>query len=158
MSFDSFSFAVFFLIVLLLHRLPISWRLRKLNLLIASYLFYMAWNPPFVVLLWISTLVDWFIGKWLGSTQSTKLRKLLLLGSLVVNLGMLSYFKYANFILDKLHCNGGERWGRLRTAATGHRSARRHFVLHVPNDFPTHLTFTAAKRSFVSRFWITRCL
>ena len=86
--------------MLLLHRLPISWRLRKLNLLVASYLFYMAWNPPFVVLLWISTLVDWFIGKWLGRTESPRYRKILLAISLVVNLGMLSYFKYANFILD----------------------------------------------------------
>ena len=86
--------------MLLLHRLPISWRLRKLNLLVASYLFYMAWSPPFVVLLWISTLVDWFIGRWLSKTESQPIRNLLLAASLIVNLGMLSYFKYANFILD----------------------------------------------------------
>ncbi|MDE2306085.1 MAG: MBOAT family protein, partial [Gammaproteobacteria bacterium] len=50
----------FFTLVLALHSMPFSWRTRKINLLIASYLFYMAWNPPFVILLWISTVVDWF--------------------------------------------------------------------------------------------------
>jgi alginate O-acetyltransferase complex protein AlgI len=49
---------VFFACVLVLHSLPLPWTTKKLNLLIASYLFYAAWNPPFVILLWISTVVD----------------------------------------------------------------------------------------------------
>jgi alginate O-acetyltransferase complex protein AlgI len=58
MVFNSLTFAVFFACVLLLHNLPFSWTVKKVNLLIASYLFYAAWNPPFVILLWVSTVVD----------------------------------------------------------------------------------------------------
>ena len=50
MQFNSLSFAVFLAGALLLYYLPSSWRVRKFNLLCASYLFYMAWNPPFVAI------------------------------------------------------------------------------------------------------------
>ena len=63
MVFNSLTFAVFFACVLALHRLPFSWTVKKINLLIASYLFYAAWNPPFVILLWVSTVVDWWAAK-----------------------------------------------------------------------------------------------
>jgi hypothetical protein len=59
MVFNSLTFMVFFVIVLGLFSLPLAWRTRKFILLVASYLFYAAWNPPFVLLLWISTVVDW---------------------------------------------------------------------------------------------------
>ena len=61
MVFNSFTFMAFLAAVLLLHHLPLRWSIKKFNLVWTSYLFYAAWNPPFVVLLWISTLVDWVI-------------------------------------------------------------------------------------------------
>ena len=51
MVFNSLTFIVFFAIVLFLHNLPFPWSVKKLNLLVASYLFYAAWNPPFILLL-----------------------------------------------------------------------------------------------------------
>lgn len=60
MLFNSLTLAVFFAGVLLLHRLPLGWTTKKFNLLLASYPFYAAWNPPFVLLLWLSTVTDWF--------------------------------------------------------------------------------------------------
>jgi alginate O-acetyltransferase complex protein AlgI len=66
MIFNSLIFAVFFAIVLFLHAMPFSWRTKKINLLIASYIFYAAWNPPFVILLWLSTVVDWFAARGLA--------------------------------------------------------------------------------------------
>ena len=51
MVFNSLAFCAFFAFVLLLHALPLPWATRKFNLLIASYIFYAAWNPPFVILL-----------------------------------------------------------------------------------------------------------
>ncbi len=54
MLFNSLTFLVFLGIVLLAYSLPLPWRTRKFTLLIASYLFYEAWNPPFVLLPWIS--------------------------------------------------------------------------------------------------------
>ncbi len=100
MLFNSLTFVVFFAIVLALHYAPFPWRARKFNLLIASYLFYAAWNPPFVVLLWISTLVDWFVAKKMFVEQVKVRRRLLLTVSVLVNLGILGFFKYGNFLLD----------------------------------------------------------
>lgn len=100
MLFNSLTFIGFFALVLGLHSLPFSWRMKKCNLLIASYLFYAAWNPPFVVLIWISTLVDWYVAKWVWRAVGHRRRKTLLLISLLCNLGLLGFFKYGTFFLD----------------------------------------------------------
>lgn len=99
MVFNSLTFILFFIIVLILHNLPFPWRVKKFNLLIASYIFYAAWSPPFVFLLWVATVIDWFVAQWMAKTEDNKKRKRILLISLVANLGMLGYFKYGNFLL-----------------------------------------------------------
>jgi len=98
--FNSLTFVVFFIIILGLHNLPFSWRAKKTNLLIGSYLFYAAWNPPFVVLLWISTMVDWFVAKKIYTEERQARRRALLTLSILVNLGFLAFFKYGNFMLE----------------------------------------------------------
>jgi alginate O-acetyltransferase complex protein AlgI len=100
--FNSFSFVLFFATVLLLYHGPLrqSWRAQKAMLLVASYVFYAAWNPPFVALLWLSTLVDWWVGSLMHRTDGSAARRGLLAVSLAVNLGMLSYFKYGAFLLE----------------------------------------------------------
>ncbi len=100
MVFNSYTFIVFFAIILLLHNLPISWKAKKVNLLIASYIFYAAWNPPFILLLWLSTVVDFFVGRALYTQPNKHKRRLLLVLSLIGNLGMLCFFKYGGFILE----------------------------------------------------------
>jgi alginate O-acetyltransferase complex protein AlgI len=100
MLFNSYTFLVFFAIVLILHNLPFSWRTKKINLLLASYVFYAAWNPPFILLLWLSTLVDFFVGRALYTQENKHKKKLLLVISLIGNLGMLCFFKYGGFLLE----------------------------------------------------------
>ncbi len=100
MVFNSLTFVVFFACVLVLHNLPLGWTTKKINLLVASYLFYAAWNPPFVVLLWISTVVDWWAAKKLVNAESPHSRRAWMLLSVVVNLGMLGYFKYGGFLME----------------------------------------------------------
>ncbi len=100
MTFNSITFVAFFAIVLLLHSLPLAWRTKKVNLLVASYLFYAAWNPPFVLLLWLSTFIDWKAAHWIAAEDREGRRRLYLALSLVANLGMLSFFKYGPFILE----------------------------------------------------------
>ena len=97
MAFNSLIFLIFFAVVLGLHNLPLGWRAKKTNLLAASYIFYAAWNPPFILLLWISTLTDWFASRKIAATTGHTKRLYLIL-SILVNLGMLGYFKYAAFI------------------------------------------------------------
>jgi alginate O-acetyltransferase complex protein AlgI len=100
MLFNSLTFIVFFAVVLGLHYTVSSWRVQKSILLIASYIFYAAWNPPFVILLWLSTLVDWYVAKALADEEVQVRRRLLLAVSLAVNLGLLGFFKYGEFLLE----------------------------------------------------------
>ncbi|HSN29544.1 MAG TPA: MBOAT family O-acyltransferase [Kofleriaceae bacterium] len=100
MLFNSLTFVAFFAIVLVLWYAIEPWRPRKAMLLVASYVFYAAWNPPFILILWLSTLVDWFVARWLYRAQRPSRRRLILLVSLIVNLGLLGYFKYGGFLVE----------------------------------------------------------
>lgn len=103
MLFNSITFLLFFIWVLAVHYSPLSWNLKKGHLLLASYVFYAAWNPPFVMLLWLSTLVDWQVAKKMAAEQLKSRRKAWLMVSLGINLGMLVVFKYAGFLLDNFN-------------------------------------------------------
>jgi len=100
MVFNSFTFFIFFAIVMALHYSPLSWQIKKTNLLIASYMFYAAWHPPFVILLLICTLADWFAGKGIAAARTKMARRLFLAMALSINLGMLGFFKYAYFLME----------------------------------------------------------
>lgn len=100
MIFNSLTFLFFFAAVHCVYALPLSWEKRKVHLWLSSYIFYAAWNPPFVVLLWISTLVDWFAGQKIAKAATAQRKKIFLALSLAVNLGMLGYFKYGGFLLE----------------------------------------------------------
>ena len=97
MAFNSLIFLFFFAGVLAVHALPLRWQARKTNLLLLSYVFYAAWNPPFLALLWISTLTDWFAAKRIVISAGSR-KKLYLVLSILVNLGLLGYFKYGAFL------------------------------------------------------------
>ena len=112
MLFNSYTFVIFFAAVMAVTRLRLPWAVRKLILLLASYSFYAAWNPVFVVLLWISTVTDWLIAGRIDRSERPGRRKGLLVASLLVNLGLLGYFKYAGFVLDSLVSAAGlAGWG-----------------------------------------------
>jgi alginate O-acetyltransferase complex protein AlgI len=101
MLFNSIGFVFFFIVVLVLYYTPVfSWNFKKIMLLLASYVFYGLWNPPLILLLWISTMVDWVAGNKLYKEERPKVRKLWLLLSMFVNLGFLAFFKYNNFLLQ----------------------------------------------------------
>ena len=100
MLFNSFQYWIFFLIVaVLFYSMP--FRIGKVLLLLASYVFYMWWDPRFIVLILTSTIVDYFLGIWLEVTSGRR-KKLLLAISLVVNLGILGFFKYYDFFAGSL--------------------------------------------------------
>ncbi|MEO7319683.1 MAG: MBOAT family protein, partial [Chthoniobacteraceae bacterium] len=93
MIFTSFEFIAFFLVLLLLRSAMTNFTAEKWLLLIASWLFYMSWNPPFVLLLIFTSGLDFFVGRWLEKTDGVGKRRLLLIASLAANLGILAYFK-----------------------------------------------------------------
>jgi alginate O-acetyltransferase complex protein AlgI len=100
MVFNSLTFLVFLAVVLAIDRALTSWRARKLHLLVASYAFYAAWNPPLVILIWVSTLVDWFAARGMARASTAAGRRAWLLASLISNFGLLGFFKYAGFLLE----------------------------------------------------------
>ncbi|MDR5590979.1 MBOAT family O-acyltransferase [Christiangramia sp. SM2212] len=101
MLFNSLGFIVFLVIVLALYYSKIlGWNGKKIMLLLASYIFYGLWNPPLVILLWISTMVDWTAGNKLAVLEDERKRKFWLILSMLVNLGFLAFFKYGNFLLE----------------------------------------------------------
>ncbi len=100
MLFNSIGFIVFFAIVLVFYYSPIAWKQKKRTLLFSSYVFYGLWNPPLIILLWISTIVDWKAGNMLHKLSAPTKRKFWLLLSMVVNLGFLGFFKYGGFLLE----------------------------------------------------------
>lgn len=106
MVFSSLTFLGFFLIVFLLYWL-ISDRgsilQRNAFIVVASYVFYGWWDWRFLGLIFVSSLVDFVIGRSLGKEERGSRRKWLVLLSLLTNLGILGYFKYANFFIDSLN-------------------------------------------------------
>jgi alginate O-acetyltransferase complex protein AlgI len=97
--FNSLTFLVFFAVVMAFHYSPLPWKAKKVFLLFASYVFYGAWNPPFVILLWLSTILDWYVAKYMDRTEVLSRRRVLLMLSILGNLGMLGYYKYGKFLL-----------------------------------------------------------
>jgi D-alanyl-lipoteichoic acid acyltransferase DltB (MBOAT superfamily) len=100
MTFDSLSFFCFLALALVAYWLIASWRVRKVVLLGSSYVFYGAWNPFFALLLIATTWFDYFLAHWLDAQQNQAARKRLLIASVVVNMGVLAFFKYAQFLRD----------------------------------------------------------
>ena len=100
MLFNSLGFIVFLVVILCLYYSPIRWTQKKQILLLGSYLFYALWNPPLILLLWLSTIVDWTAGNKLYRETDNRKRKMWLILSLVVNLGFLAFFKYGGFLLE----------------------------------------------------------
>lgn len=102
MPFDSLTFVVFFAIVLAGANAIGSWAGRKRFLLAASWLFYAAWNPPFVLLLMGSSTLDWWVARRMATIDRASDRLPWLRLSLAVNLGILAVFKYQYFVLGNV--------------------------------------------------------
>jgi alginate O-acetyltransferase complex protein AlgI len=97
MWFNSFSFLWFFPAVLAVYYAVPSWRWRKVFLLAASYFFYACWNAPFVLLLILSSTIDFSVGRALTHAVNPRVRKALVAVSCSTNFGILAVFKYTGF-------------------------------------------------------------
>ncbi|MEM6768031.1 MAG: MBOAT family O-acyltransferase [Bacteroidota bacterium] len=104
MIFNSSGFLLFLPLTFLVYWV-IGSRQRNLQnilILLASYVFYGWWDWRFLSLIGISTLADFFISLNLSTSDSARKRKGLLWLSLLLNLGLLGFFKYYNFFVDSL--------------------------------------------------------
>ena len=113
MLFNSLTFVVFFVLVTSTYWMLRSWEARKNLLLVASYVFYGAWNPPFALLLFATTTLDYWLGAQIAQAPAQS-RKVWLVASVAVNLSMLGFFKYGNFLLENF------QWLLARIGVTYH--------------------------------------
>ncbi|MBT8279918.1 MAG: MBOAT family protein [Bacteroidia bacterium] len=102
MLFNSLDFALFLPVIFILYWFVTNKHLRLQNSLIvlSSYVFYGWWDYRFLALILFSTIVDFLIGRLLNRSENQKHRKQLLLISILVNIGLLGFFKYYNFFVD----------------------------------------------------------
>ncbi|WP_310395248.1 MBOAT family O-acyltransferase [Hymenobacter sp.] len=135
MVFNSYGFVLFFVVLLVLHNLPLPWRVKKINLLLASYLFYAVWNPPFVLLLWLATAVDFYVARLIAREERPGPRKLLLTVSLAMNLGLIAFFKYGGFLLENFTA-------LLASVGIAFQAAKPDLILPVGISFYTFVTLS----------------
>jgi alginate O-acetyltransferase complex protein AlgI len=102
-SFVEPLFYIFFFVVFIVYWITPNLRFRKVWLLLSSYVFYSAWDWRFLSLILLSTVVDFVAGLALAKDQVRGGRKLWLIVSLCVNLGVLGIFKYYNFFLETVN-------------------------------------------------------
>ena len=109
MVFSSPIFLLLFLpVVLTVYALLPGMRARNFWLLLMSLVFY-AWGEVlFVFLLLASTLINYFLGLWVDRSEDIGRRKLAIGVAVVVNIGLLAFFKYADFVVMTL--NSVLRW------------------------------------------------
>ena len=102
MLFNTFDFALFLPVVLVLYWFVVGKKLKAQNLLLllASYFFYACWDWRFLFLLMFSTFLDYFTGIQMEQARSQGLKKFWFWLSISINLGFLGVFKYYNFFVD----------------------------------------------------------
>lgn len=115
MVFSSITFLLYFLPIFLLVYNLIDKRFKNYFILLASIVFY-AWGASdFIIILVLSTIIDFYIVKALYESPKKKRKQLLLFCSIFMNVGLLAYFKYANFFID----NVNQFLGALNVSAIG---------------------------------------
>lgn len=99
------AFLVFFALVATVYWLtPRRYvSLRTWILVVASFHFYAAWSAELAFLVTSTAIIDYLLARGMAATENRRLRLSLMITSIVMNLGILCYFKYANFFLDSLN-------------------------------------------------------
>ena len=105
MLFNSYVFWVFFIAVVAVYW-RLGHRLQNRFLLVASYVFYAAWNWRFLSLIWISTIVDYVAARGIAGSDSPRRRKALLALSACTNLTLLGVKREAAVALRLRHAPG----------------------------------------------------
>ncbi len=107
MQFNSLSY-VLLLVTTLVAFFALGPRARTWLLIAASLVFYAAWSIPFTGLIVLSAMIDYTASLGIHAARTPGRRKAYLLLSLLSNLGLLGYFKYANFFLENIHAVFGD--------------------------------------------------
>ena len=131
MQFCSQKFFLFFLVIFALYW-ALPWRRVRVGLLLAaSFYFYASWNKSLALLICVTTLLDYLLALGIEHSKANWRRRLLLGVSLIVNLGILCYFKYTNFFLVSLDEALIAAGMPTLVPDPGNSAAGRHLLLHL---------------------------
>lgn len=100
MLFNSLQFLLFFIVVTLGY-FSLKWQGRWVLLLVASCYFYMVLKPEYILILFLTIVIDYVAGIWIERSTGSARRWLLII-SLISNLGILAFFKYLGFVTENL--------------------------------------------------------
>lgn len=103
MVFSSITFLLYFLPIFLLVYHFIRKEYKNYVILLASVFFYSWGAPKFVFILLASTFLDFYLVRWMSQATQLGTKKRLLFFSIFLNLGLLAYFKYANFFIENVN-------------------------------------------------------
>lgn len=103
MVFSSITFLVYFLPIFLLAYHLVPNKYKNACILIFSIIFYAWGGPKFIFVILATTFIDFFIVRKMHESKTEKDKKRLLIISLIINLGLLFYFKYCNFFIDNIN-------------------------------------------------------
>ena len=103
MVFSSIVFILYFLPVLLITYYLVGKSFKNAVLLVFSIFFYSWGAPKFIFVILATTLLDFYLVRWMYSIRNDLKRKLALTLSVCVNLGLLFYFKYSNFFIENVN-------------------------------------------------------
>lgn len=99
MLFNSFSFLIFFPIVVIAYYV-IPKKLRHVWLLVCSCYFYMSWNPRYLLLILFSTVITYGCGLLIERAETVRKKKCYVGITILANLGVLLIFKYLGFVFE----------------------------------------------------------
>ena len=108
MLFNSIEFIIFFVVVLTIISIIKYRKFQHLFIVFSSYFFFYFSSNYLLSLLIFSTLLDYYIAKWIWHTKDQKKKKILLISSLAGNLGLLGFFKYADFAITQFNILGNQ--------------------------------------------------
>jgi ABC-type proline/glycine betaine transport system permease subunit len=136
--FNTQAFLLFFAAIFCVYWLvPRRWEMTRIWLLIlASFHFYASWSKDLAFLVTTTTFADYIFGRLMGISQRQKVRFLVMMSSITMNLGVLCYFKYRLLPQRTARLAGKPRIPpRLRQARhCQHHHPVRHQLLHLRGD------------------------
>lgn len=104
MVFSSLLFLFLFLPAVLAIYYVSPWRIKNLILFLSSLVFYAWGEPVYIVIMLLSTITDYGFGLLLSRPKLNSIqRKWIVVSSMIINLGLLSYFKYADFLIHNVN-------------------------------------------------------
>lgn len=103
MVFSSISFLYYFLPIVLIFYFIVPTKFKNFILFLSSFLFYFYGEPKYIIILILSSLINYSFALIIDKENTKSKRKFYLILSVIINIGILFYYKYSNFFIDNIN-------------------------------------------------------